>query len=143
MKLQQLPRQSPRRVSTDANTLDHASLLPSQYALRHAGHAPQGDGVDRVHAFANHDGTRNLVARQGPHGSPRTLQNKPGQLLSSKPIAVLAAGLARPDQLGMGIRAQDADRGVQVYQVRAELVAAGGQSFGLTGQLGTLADQGG
>ena len=66
-------------------------------------------------------------------------QDEPGQLLSPEPVTALAAGLLRPDQLRLGIRAHDADRGVQMRQVGAELVERGGAGVDLTGQLGALA----
>jgi hypothetical protein len=61
-------------------------------------------------------------------------------VVSCTPISASAAGLAGPDQLGRGIRAQDADRGVKVHQVGAELAKAGVKRLGLAGKGGTLAD---
>ena len=75
--------------------------------------------------------------------APRsTSENGTGQLAPPKPIAALAAGLARPDKLGFDIRAHDADRGVEVRQVGAEPVERGLAGDDLAGQLGALADEG-
>ena len=61
---------------------------------------------------------------------------------SCRPNQSLAAGFAPAGQLGLGqLRAQDADRGVQMHQVGAELAEAGVQRLGLAGQLGPVARQ--
>ena len=65
------------------------------------------------------------------------------QLLSPKPVATLAARFSRPNQLGLGLGAQGADRGVQMHQVGAELRETGVKCKVLASQLGALADQGG
>jgi hypothetical protein len=82
-------------------------------------------------------------ARHGLLGSPQGLQDEPRQFLSPKPVAALAAGLLGPDQLRLGICAHDADRGVEVRQVGAELVERSRAGDDLAGQLGAVADQGG
>src|SRR4051812_1842250 len=77
-----------------------------------------------------------VQTRQGPLGFPHTLQGEPEQLLSPKPAAALAAGLARPDQLGLDTGAQDADRRVPMHQVGAELAEPGVERLDLAGKRG-------
>ena len=113
-------------------------LPPMQRPSGHARDPPWRHMVCYNHTFTNHNAAHNLCARQGLLGSPQCLQDKPRQSLSSKPVAALAAGLPRPDRLGLGNRAHDADRGAQMRQVGPKLVERSLAGDGLAGRLGAL-----
>lgn len=94
-------------------------------------------------AIALYDGRRNLHAWQPARRRPQHVEHHPRQFAPPEPVVTLAAGLLRPDRLGVGIRAHDVDRGVQVHEVGPGLRERGVTSLDLAGQLGALADQGG
>lgn len=111
--------------------------------LHHPRHPPDRHGIAHRQRLTLRDRLRDLGMPQRPLRLPQHVQHHPRQLAPPEPVAALAAGLLGPDRLGVGVRAHDADRGVEVHQVGPELRERGVERVDLAGQLGALADQGG